>query len=182
MDAGGVALVGASAGVLGATVGAAGAILAALIAGRGQGRLQHTHWRRQVRRDAYSRLLTVGNEIYARRAPMSRAMSAGHRYATQEIADDLTAALAAAASGVSLEGPEPAGQAARDLVSLCAEWSGLMLMTNSSGEFRHEHPELAHLAGRDVVAHGDRVRDALDRFEELARAALDAKDGALASS
>lgn len=160
-------------------MGAAGATASAWIAGRTQGRVQHSHWRRQVRRDAYSSLLTVANGVYASYGPAARAMKAGHRFPTVELPESLLPALSAAASAVSLEGPPDVARAAHGLVGLCGEWGGAMLLFNSGHEMQQEHPELSHLVGQDVVALGNSVRDAVDRFEELARAALDAKDGSL---
>lgn len=60
MDAGGVAFVGAIAGVLGAAVGAGGAVASARVAGRQQG----AQWRRQVRREAYAGFLVKALALY----------------------------------------------------------------------------------------------------------------------
>src|SRR5690242_20526371 len=43
--------------LLGTAVGATGAIAAAALTGRSHDRTQHSHWRRQLRRDTYARFL-----------------------------------------------------------------------------------------------------------------------------
>ncbi|TLS42390.1 hypothetical protein FE633_30870 [Streptomyces montanus] len=58
MNAGGVALVGAIAAVLGAAVGAGGAVLSAALTGRLQASSQEAHWRRQLKREAYVNFLS----------------------------------------------------------------------------------------------------------------------------
>jgi hypothetical protein len=54
-----VTIVAAVAGLLGAGIGAGGAIASAALTTRAQARVQHAHWRRQLRRDAYARFLAL---------------------------------------------------------------------------------------------------------------------------
>lgn len=60
MDAGIAAIVGAAVGVVGTTLAAAVSGMSA----QRQVRAEHRHWRRQLRRDAYSAFITKADEVY----------------------------------------------------------------------------------------------------------------------
>ncbi|MFB7410971.1 hypothetical protein ACFCZ2_27700 [Streptomyces sp. NPDC056202] len=116
MDAGGVALVGAIAAVLGAAVGAGGAIVSASITSRKQALSQHAQWRREVRREAYTAFLShsfkeqrVHEEVLEAgrdgRTSVAEADSARYR-------ETYNARLQAMAL-VALEGPERAAAGAK---------------------------------------------------------------------
>ncbi|MFF3958441.1 hypothetical protein ACFYY1_35285 [Streptomyces sp. NPDC001890] len=60
MDTNGwIAIAGIAGTLIGAGLGAGGAILSARITGDRQARATHDQWRRQMRRDAYARFITV---------------------------------------------------------------------------------------------------------------------------
>jgi hypothetical protein len=135
MDAGGVALIGAIAAVLGAAVGAGGAIGAAAVSGRKHAAAQLDHWRRQLRREAYANLLS---QALSKRSQISSVETALIRGAREHASSALIPAgqldaLHEALTIVSLEGPEEASQAALELVTAFSGQVGLLLIAEQSG-------------------------------------------------
>ncbi|MEV7994880.1 hypothetical protein AB0O67_24105 [Streptomyces sp. NPDC086077] len=175
MDTGGIALAGACAGVLGAAVGAAGAIFSAIISGRNQSRAQHSHWRRQVRRDAYKDLLRVANAVRRELAPRSSALRQDARLPGTLDTSQLMAELWDVSITVQLEGPARAAVVARELAYALGDWNGAVLMQHYAGEFQQHHPELEALPS-DLMALKEEVEQLLTNFTLVARDALDEGD------
>ncbi|MGA5068085.1 hypothetical protein ACPB9E_30645 [Streptomyces exfoliatus] len=171
MDAGGVALVGAIAAVLGAAVGAGGAIGAAAVSGRRQAAAQHDHWRRQLRRDAYANLLS---QALAKRSQISAVETALLRGDREQASSALIPAvkldaLHEALTIVSLEGPETAFQAALELVTAFSGQVGLLLVAEQSDAVSGAgDPLFLELQQRRHEAH-----EAVQAFQAFARRLLE---------
>ncbi|MEU5235510.1 hypothetical protein ACH4UR_01500 [Streptomyces lydicus] len=169
-----MAIVGAAAGMLGAAVGAAGAIVSAVVTGRSQERSQHSHWRRQVRRDAYTTLIKAAHELYRELTP--RTLSLAHngvRYPAYA-PNELVAALVEACYTVQLEGPADVSMQADVVRDIFTRWNGAIFWQEASGDLALTHPELEALANIDLLVARDLAGDAQEKFLTMARKALDA--------
>ncbi|WP_406305788.1 hypothetical protein OHA61_30770 [Streptomyces sp. NBC_00885] len=174
MDTGVVAIVGAAAGLLGAAVGAAGAIVSAVVAGRSQERSQHAHWRRQVRRDAYTTLINAAHGLYLELEPRSLAIVHHSIMYATHVPAELMAALAKACHTVQLEGPAEVAAQAEAVRDLFADWGGAVhLWEVQNGERPFRIPELERLASVDLLLTRDLADAARDRFLMVAREGLD---------
>ncbi|MFD8636809.1 hypothetical protein [Streptomyces sp. NPDC059533] len=112
------------AAVVGAAVGVAGTTLAAAVAGMSaqrQVRAEHRHWRRQLRRDAYSAFTAKADEVYKMlkdvdaelirpNADLDRA-----RDRVAQVRAMLHDGLAEAQATVEIEGPEKLARLAEEL-------------------------------------------------------------------
>ncbi|WP_328930097.1 hypothetical protein OG429_39745 [Streptomyces sp. NBC_00190] len=171
MDSGVAAVVGAAVGVVGTTLAAAVAGLSA----QRQIRAEHRHWRRQLRRDAYSaftakadelhkalkeinaELITPGADLDALRASVAGARASLH------------GGLADAQATVEIEGPEKLARVAEELSrSLSACIAAISAATLGQG------------GGPSVVTEHQEVRRFLDhasskraQFVEHARRTID---------
>lgn len=124
MNAGGVALVGAIAAVVGAAVGAGGAIAAAAVTGRGQNR----QWRRQTRRDAYVAFLTLSMATHqlfdeVGRGILRSSYNENERLEHLTLTREQLGKLESARIVASLEGPATVTQAAYEVWRSCSEWA-----------------------------------------------------------
>ncbi|MEU6764829.1 hypothetical protein ABZ916_20145 [Streptomyces sp. NPDC046853] len=191
MDAGGVALVGAVAAVLGATVGAGGAVRAA----KSQNRGQHVQWRRQVRRDAFAAFLTAINDchdkILALCANVGRAPTPESAATFAVEVRDLAAVLKQCQDCyniVRLEGPAEVSSRAEALMELLSQWSAVALqqvepeimgLTRVEMERRRLPTSDSLNFPDDAVSQMRMAKTQINDFAEAARRALDHPDGAL---
>jgi hypothetical protein len=132
------AVFGALAALLGAALGAGGSIGAAVATARGQGRVGHAQWRRQLRREAYSNLMSRCFEW--RRCAATMLKELAHQLVsqqrTEELLNTLESALAStveAAIIVDLEGPADLGEIVHRIVDLQKE-SFSRLFADAYGE------------------------------------------------
>jgi hypothetical protein len=172
MDAGGVALVGAVAAVLGAALGAGGAVSAAAIGARKQARAQHEQWRRQGRHDAFVRFGEAANStvhLLMRSFNSHLAGSGGIDPGSRPAA---FAALQAARSSLGLAGPQDMVRAADTLYGSISKLGDLV-------------SQMSHLGWPDTqkltrfLEELERVHQARDEFEALGRVELDGDSGAV---
>ncbi|MGW8490703.1 hypothetical protein [Streptomyces sp. JS01] len=173
MDSGAIAIIGAAAGVLGAAVGASGAIIAASVTGRSQERTQHAHWRRQVRRDAYSALINAASDLYDELGPRSHSLEESSVPYPTRVPRELAASLDKACHTVQLEGPAEVAAQAEIIRDLFLRWAGAIHWREANGEFQLRHPALEALSGLDLLATKQQADAAQGKFLLLARTALD---------
>ncbi|MGW7572967.1 hypothetical protein [Streptomyces sp. NPDC054765] len=182
MDAGVAALLGAAVGGL---LGAGGTIGAAALSGRAQGRSQHSHWRRQGRREVYSRFLeaiSAHQEALGHLSSIAYAAIRGDHspeelnVAWQE-ASALLPAVRTAGPIVVIEGPRSVAELAEDIVNLATT------ATSNARSYSLIHARQAYddsalgQRSRNVNEAVSELKQKLSAFADLARNALDAPDG-----
>ncbi len=180
MDAGGVALVGAAAGLLGAAIGAGGAIGTAVITSRRQARSGHEQWRRQVRRDAYVTFLAAIQEALTHAAAFHenwvKGGPAADIHATQRM-NELNENMMRARSIAAMEGPAFLSKMARELLIGSQTW---ILRTFTGIQQLATDIEESDRKRALGVAHRDTrlaLHLAMEEFEEEARRVLDDRTG-----
>ncbi|MFI1645951.1 hypothetical protein ACH4XT_03270 [Streptomyces avidinii] len=179
MDAGGVALVGACAVALGAVVTAVGVILSAKISARSQGRTQHSHWRRQVRRDAYSAFLSEVHQQQDRLGTATQAfIGTGRRLELELMLSP--APMVAAGYTVQLEGPDAVNAAARDLTAAFTCWAAVLLAHAGPDDLGIAQPQRDVFRAIDLQEVADMAGVAHRQFLDSARQALDDSSDVLA--
>ncbi|MFE1886024.1 hypothetical protein [Streptomyces diastatochromogenes] len=175
MDAGGVAIVGAVAGLVGAVIGAAGSVGAAAMTGRRADRSQHAHWRRQTRRETYAAFATAANSFLDDLLALTTYKATGMTYVEfmaecQELWERVKMLYGLQVS-IELDGPAEVAEAARQVTSACARLVADILAAASPDQYvamynttevgsTHADAEAAHRAFR-VSA-----REALDSPSE----------------
>lgn len=183
MDAGVAALLGAA---VGGILGAGGTIGAAALSGRSQGRSQHSHWRRQGRREVYSKFLeavTAHQKAMEELASMAYAAIRGDHSPEEldsawEEAQALLPAVHTTGPIVVIEGPRDVAKLAEEIVDLAAsvtgnaKWYGYIHAKQAYGD-----KALMKRSG-DASTGLEELRQKLADFSERARHALDAPDGA----
>lgn len=181
MDAGGVALVGAVAAVVGAALGAGGAIRAAQLTGRFQAKTQHVHWRRQVRRDAYAAFMAAASrEKDALRSIETRLWTGVPAADVHSALTDLAsggADLDSASAVVRIEGPEDLGWQAVEIHGARNKY--LVALLHETGHplaSGHQQPSWSSEDGRSEMG------QKLLAFQRNARNVLDDPKGALRTS
>jgi len=169
MDAGDVAIVSGIAAVFGATVGAGGAVGAAVVTGRKQAAVQHQHWRRQLRRDAYASLIAAVLEARARINSVQTSIGRGNTDAalTQLPAAVELDALHASLAVVSLEGPDEVERSALELVTTISGRVGLLLVAIDATD---DVNRVLHIEMRQKE---EEAHEALRSFQTLVRGLLD---------
>ncbi|MFI0727636.1 hypothetical protein ACH4S9_01235 [Streptomyces sp. NPDC021225] len=173
------------AALLGASIGVTGTVLASAITGwstrqqvRAQARAEHAHWRRQVRRDAYSAFLAPASESQNALKIAGRAF-VGERD-TEEIDRRLQQAVGqlalarAAWANLAVEGPEAVEQAARSVYTTLRSTETTLLALRDSPENTTDGN--ARFLERHAVEVG-RLSERLSEFTAAARAALDDVEG-----
>jgi hypothetical protein len=116
MDQGLAALLGATVGVLGTVAASAISSGATRRQLEGQAKVEHSQWRRQLRRDAYSAFLAPANESrsvlkMAARALIGDAPDVAEADRRLQIAQDQLVRVQAAWAGLAVEGPDSVEQA-----------------------------------------------------------------------
>ncbi|MDQ0713471.1 hypothetical protein QFZ55_002923 [Streptomyces luteogriseus] len=195
VDAGGVALVGAMAGVVGALLGAGGAVTAAVVTARRQQNAQHAQWRRQVRRDAYSVFLTLVLELsealwelehlvaenanarhMRRRSARRTDMQEGIR-ATQGKFHRMNSAQAT----VELEGPNSVAGSSFDVRHFMQLWTAAAISRANQEDaqvFRRRR-DLSPESDISAYYYAHLADDALDRFKDSARVVLGSSESSV---
>ncbi|MGW1099165.1 hypothetical protein ACWD5W_25575 [Streptomyces sp. NPDC002455] len=171
MDTGSVALLGAVAGVLGAAVGGGCAIGAAALTGRKQAAAQHSHWRRQLRRDAYASLLSCAFKKSGEIDKVQTALLRGSLdLATAALPPALELeALHEACNLVALEGPQAASRAAGELLTAISGRVPLLLLAVEQGSLGGEDDLLSF----ECEQRRREASEALEAFKVLAQRLLD---------
>jgi len=134
------------AAVLGATVGVLGTVAASVISSastrrqlEGQAKVEHSQWRRQLRRDAYSAFLAPANESRSALKMAARALIGDAPDTTEadrrlQIAQDQLVLVQAAWASLAVEGPEAVEQAAHSVhLGLHSMHTTLLAWRDSSG-------------------------------------------------
>ncbi|MFJ3197688.1 hypothetical protein ACIPJQ_34285 [Streptomyces griseoviridis] len=177
MDQGLAALLGATVGVLGTVAASAISSGAARRQLEGQAKVEHAHWRRQLRRDAYSAFLAPANETRTALKSAGRALigdasdvtEADHRL---RIARDQLVLVQAAWAGLAIEGPDAVERAAHSVhVSLHSMHTTLLAWRDSLGA-ADRNVGLVERHAVEVTL----VSERLGGFTAAARAALDDAD------
>lgn len=169
------------AALLGATVGVAGTVLASAITGwsarqqvQAQARAEHAHWRRQMRRDAYSAFLAPASECRHALKMAGRAFVGEPD--TEEIdrrlqdAQGQLALAQAAWANLAVEGPEAVEQAARSVYTKLKSMQTTLLALRDSPE---EAPESDSLLFERHAFEVARLSERVGEFTAAARSALD---------
>ncbi|WP_200300702.1 hypothetical protein [Streptomyces adelaidensis] len=169
------------AALLGATVGVLGTVSASAISGwsnrqqiRTQARIDHAHWRRQARRDAYSAFLTPAHEARTTLRQAARALIGDVDTATADqrlqAAQEHLGAVQAAWAALAIEGPESVEQAANGLRTALRSMHTTLLAWRDSAEgaFDHNVPFVERHAVEVT-----RLAERMGVFTATARAALE---------
>jgi len=169
------------AALLGATVGVVGTVVASAISSgstrrqmEGQAKVEHSQWRRQLRRDAYSAFLAPANESRsalktAARALVGDAPDVAEADRRLQIAQDQLVLVQAAWAGLAVEGPESVEQAAHGVhPGLHSMHTTLLAWRDSSGSADRNVNFVEHHAVEVTMA-----SERLGSFTSAARAALD---------
>ncbi|MEU7425789.1 hypothetical protein [Streptomyces sp. NPDC040750] len=153
---------------------------AALDAVRVEAGNAHAHWRRSLRREAYSELLLAAHRVRTaaqlltsgspdeRRARIESGALVTHRAALRESEDSLTAAWLV----VALEGPRQAAVAAEDLVSACQAVSS----NHKNDAIVEEAQHSLRSASRATLAPGHPLPDFIATVEELRQIVIESYD------
>ncbi|MER6623898.1 hypothetical protein [Streptomyces sp. NPDC000931] len=169
------------AALLGATVGVAGTVLASAITGwsarqqvQAQARAEHAHWRRQVRRDAYSAFLAPASEA------QHALKMAGRAFMGEEDVEEVDRrlqhaqgqlALAQAAwANLAVEGPETVEQASRNVYTTLRSMQTTLLAMRDSPD-NGPNGDVPFVE-RHAVEVG-RLSERIGEFTAAARSALD---------
>ncbi|MFE0685789.1 hypothetical protein ACFW17_33995 [Streptomyces sp. NPDC058961] len=172
MDSGVAAVMGAAVGVVGTTLAAAVSGLSA----QRQVRAEHRHWRRQLRRDAYSAFTAKADELYkALKEINAELIKPGADFAA--LRESLGAprrllhgGLAEAQATVEIEGPEKlarmAGELSRSLSACAAALSAATLRQGAINPSAVTEPQ----GGRRFLDHASSKRT---QFVEHARRTID---------
>ncbi|WP_143652599.1 hypothetical protein [Streptomyces sp. 13-12-16] len=169
------------AALLGATVGVAGTVLASAITGwsarqqvQAQARAEHAHWRRQVRRDAYSAFLAPASECQHALKMAGRAF-VGERD-TEEVdrrlqqAQGQLALAQAAWANLAVEGPEAVEQAARSVyTTLKSTQTTLLAFRDAPADAPDGNVRFVERHAVEVA----RLSERIGEFTAAARSALD---------
>lgn len=142
----------------------------------GQARVEHSQWRRQLRRDAYSAFLAPANEARSALKMAARALidvpnldEAGQRLQT---AQDQLVLVQAAWASLAIEGPESVEQAAHSVhLGLHSMHTTLLAWRDSSGA-PDRNVNFVERHAVEVTL----VSERLGGFTSAARAALDDTD------
>ncbi|MFE2277987.1 hypothetical protein ACFXAE_12150 [Streptomyces sp. NPDC059454] len=167
--------------MLGATVGVAGTVLASAITGwsarqqvQAQARAEHAHWRRQVRRDAYSAFLAPASECQHALKTAGRAFI-GERD-TEEVdrrlqqAQGQLALAQAAWANLAVEGPEAVEQTARNVyTTLKSTQTNLLAFRDASANAPDGNVRFVERHAVEVA----RLSERIGEFTVAARSALD---------
>ncbi|MER5218751.1 hypothetical protein ABT063_52010 [Streptomyces sp. NPDC002838] len=169
------------AALLGATVGVLGTVSASAISGwssrqqiGAQARVDHAHWRRQARRDAYSAFLAPANETrnslkQAARALIGDVDTEGADHHLHDAHDKLGEVQATWAA-LAVEGPESVEQAANGVKTALHSMHTTLLAWRDSAEGAPDHN--VKFVERHAVE-VTRVSERIGAFATTARAALD---------
>lgn len=171
MDQGIAGLVGAG---LGGLIGVIGTLWATRLAGKDQRRSQHEHWRRQQRRDVYSRLVSEASEAVrvggsAQDALLDHDPSAA---GLCEQFSEMIHKLDTAESLVVLEGPEELGEEASDLITDLHHWATNLAYVIAIAERRVEPPAEGLPPISELDDRRDRSHEALGSFTRSCRSLL----------
>lgn len=174
VDQGIAGLVGAAVGGL---IGIVGMLGAARLTGKDQRRTQHEHWRRQLRRDAFSQLVSQATEAlrlgdsaidaFEARVPSSARLS--------EQFGEVVERLDAAGSLIALEGPEEAANEAGEVITELHSWANALDIAIAVREGRHTFPsELWSVPSlEELVEDRERSHEAVAAFTANCRSLLD---------
>ena len=105
MDQGLAALIAGGFGLVGAGIGGTAAVWGAKQQVRDQAAIEHSHWNRQMRREAYEAYLTEIYEVIDSLTEMVRAISAGDTVQARDQLERRLNRLIASGSRVALAGP-----------------------------------------------------------------------------
>ncbi|MEU0390273.1 hypothetical protein [Streptomyces chartreusis] len=169
------------AALLGATVGVVGTVVASTISSastrrqlEGQARVEHSQWRRQLRRDAYSAFLAPANESrsalkMAARALVGDAPDVAEADRRLQIAQDQLVLVRAAWASLAVEGPESVERAAHSVhLGLHSMHTTLLAWRDSSGA-PDRNVNFVERHAVEVTT----VSERLGSFTSVARGALD---------
>lgn len=172
------------AALLGATVGVVGTVAASAISSgatrrqlEGQAKVEHSHWRRQLRREAYSAFLAPANESrtalkMAARALVGDAPDMAEADRQLRIGQDQLALVQATWAGLAIEGPESVEQAAHSVhLGLHSMHTTLLAWRDSSGA-PDRNVNFVERHAVEVTM----VSERLSSFTSAARTALDDTD------
>ncbi|WP_149823989.1 hypothetical protein [Streptomyces tailanensis] len=177
MDQGLAALLGATVGVLGTVAASAISSGATRRQLEGQAKVEHSQWRRQLRRDAYSAFLAPANESrsvlkMAARALVGDAPDVAEADRRLQIAQDQLVRVQAAWAALAVEGPDSVEQAAHSVhLGLHSMHTTLLAWRDSSGA-PDRNVNFVERHAVEVTM----VSERLGSFASAARAALDDAD------
>ncbi|MEW1793468.1 hypothetical protein [Streptomyces niveus] len=167
------------AAVFGAAVGVVGSTLAAAVAGfsaQRQVRSEHTHWRRQLRRDAYTAFIAKADEVHRLLAGIEAELISPEvhfelvRDEIDRVKATLQEDLAAAQATVEIEGPEKLARTAEELTRSLSACIAAMRARTIGRESGNPISQLDAQRVRRFLNHALTKRK---RFVEQARTAID---------
>ncbi|MET9667446.1 hypothetical protein ABZY19_18940 [Streptomyces sp. NPDC006475] len=176
------------AALLGAAVGVLGTVAASAISGwsnrrqvQTQARVDHAHWRRQVRRDAYSAFLAPANESRTALKAAARALigevDVEEADRKLHVAQDHLRAVQAARASLAVEGPESVEQAAHGVKTGLNSMHTTLLAWRDSAEGAPDH-NVTFVERHAVEV--TRLAERIGGFTLAARRALDETEAAAA--